>query len=171
MTNHRCYVHLVIVLAFITCASFDALAEDGACKPVVDAMAKQAVTPYHQYQTTTAAGSAGKSRESESINTPTMHYLKFDGKWSARPYDGKKNAADIVATMNSNKPTCSRVGDETIDGQAATLYRAHNPGMPDNQIWISASSGLPLRQVADTGVSHMVMRYDYANVQPPANAQ
>lgn len=159
------------ICALTVGAGTNAFAEADACNPIVDAMAKQAITPYHRYQTTTAADKSGKSRESESINTATMHYLKFGGKWSARPYDGKKNAADIVESMNSNKTTCSRVGEESVDGQAATLYRAHNPGMPDNQIWVSTSSGLPLRQVADTGVEHMEMRYDYTNVQAPAGVK
>lgn len=171
MTTHRRFTRLAIAFVLSAGANGGAFAEDDACKRIADAMAKQAVTPYHQYVTATATDKGGKSRESESINTVATHYLKVDGKWSARPYDGKKNAADILERMSSDKPTCSRVGEEVVDGQATTLYRAHNPGMLDNQIWISASTGLPLRQVADTGLSHMVMRNDYTDVQPPANAQ
>jgi hypothetical protein len=83
MTRHRCVVRLFVVLTFLTASTY-ALADEGGCKLVVDAMAKQAVTPYHAYQSSTVAGSPGKPRESESINTPTMHYLKVDGKWTSR---------------------------------------------------------------------------------------
>ncbi len=76
MTNRLRFVRFAIAFALAAGIGVDAFAEDGACKPIIDAMTKQTVTPYHEYLTTTAAGKGGKSRDSESINTATMHYLE-----------------------------------------------------------------------------------------------
>jgi len=80
-----------------------------------------------------------------------------------------------------SKQPCKLVRDESIEGQAATLYSAHDPqdgaSVVDTQIWISKSRGLPIRQVIDVdaggtrGTSHTDLRIDYLNVQPPAGVK
>ena len=83
-------------------------------------------------------------------------------------------------TAARSKQTCKLLRDEAVDGEAATLYSAHDVqesgSTVDSQIWISKSSGLPIQQTIDINVggargkSHTEARIDYANVQAPAGA-
>jgi hypothetical protein len=64
-----------------------------------------------------------------------------------------------------------------MNGEATAEYTTHTETADmksDTQVWISKSRGLPLRQDVDTdvggklGKSHVETRYEYDNVQPPA---
>ncbi|MFT3792562.1 MAG: hypothetical protein QM741_16195 [Rudaea sp.] len=149
------------------------------CDALIDAQTKAATTPKHMYITETAAYKNHRITHSEAIETAGMRYLQVGGKWSSYPYDGKQEAADTAQAWKEEnvKMTCTRTGDEAVDGQPAALYRVHqtsDAATVDTQIWIASGSGLPLRQTVDMdvggklGKSHREIRYDYANVQPPA---
>ena len=164
-------VSLALVAA-LACAP--ARAQTGACKPMADAMILLAATPNHQHIVETAAYKHGTS-ESEVVETGVTRYLRVNGKWRSHPYDAKAEAAEISRAMQVSKATCTNAGNGDIDGQAATLFRAHNQtddDVTDQQIWIGIN-GLPLKQVVDMNVggklgkSHREIRYDYADVQPP----
>ena len=66
--------------------------------------------------------------------------------------------------------------DDPVNGESAALYTTHDDtahGKSDNQIWVSKSKGLILRQEMDidtggaNGKTHLSVRYEYSNVQAP----
>jgi hypothetical protein len=74
---------------------------------------------------------------------------------------------------------CRYLRDETVDGEAAAVYhvRSENEGVKSQAVlWISKRTGLPLRSendidTGDKDKMHLAIRYDYANVQPPAGVR
>jgi hypothetical protein len=153
-----------------------AAAGDADCKAVIDAVIKQAGVPVHQKVTIESAQAPGRKIESEVIRIGDALYMQMRGHWMKRPYDAAKAMADAQEAMRKSSHTCSLVRREAIDGQAADLYKVHTEGpegVTDGEVWISAASGLPLRQrteMSAQGLSksrHEVV-FDYANVKAPA---
>ncbi|MEP6940041.1 MAG: hypothetical protein ABI846_09775 [Rudaea sp.] len=148
-----------------------------ACNAVFDAMAKLATTPHHQYMSEPAGDKPGHKRESEIVQTATMHYLKVQGTWVARAYDEKAAAALASRAANDGELTCKMVDNENVDGQPTNVFATHHEtdgGSADQRIWISTSTGLPLRQTIDIevgddrGKTHKDLRYEYMNVSAPS---
>ncbi len=153
-----------------------ALADDAACRAVLDAVIKQATVPVHQKISIESAAAPGKLLQSEMIRIGDTLYMQMRGQWTSRPYDGQKSANDARAAMQKAEHTCSRVRSEPVDGQAAELYSVQSKtasGGTESQIWISPASGLPLRQhtvmlEGGTARSQHDVRFDYTNVRAPA---
>jgi len=152
-------------------ASLPAHADDASCKPVSDAIAKQARTPYHETGTV-------NGKPFEKIYTTTTLYIGNNGRWLKTPAT-PKDVLDAQRETGSSLSDCKVMRTETIDGQRATVYAAHTQttmpaGSGDAQIWIGAS-GLTLKTVSDAQVeghkAHTDVRLTYDNVQAPAAAQ
>jgi hypothetical protein len=123
-----------------------------------------------------------KARTSELIYVNGKSYIQVAGKWMVSPMTPVKMAENRKETEADEEKTmtCRVVRDEAVNGEAATLYTAHqaNPDeKSDAQIWISKSRGVPLKLEMDldvggtAGKSHRTMRYEYNNVQAPAGVQ
>jgi outer membrane lipoprotein-sorting protein len=102
-------------------------------------------------------------------------YMQLQGRWMARPYDGQKIASDARQAMDKSGHDCTRAGSEAVEGQPADLYVVRSKtaqGTSESKIWISPSSGLPLRQHttliegATASGKHDVV-YDYKDVKAP----
>lgn len=155
-----------------------ALAADAACAPIMAAMQKLAITPNHQYMNQTAAFEK-TPKTSEIIITHTTMYLQVAGKWQSRPYDPQKSAQELAAAGDTPGMTCQATGEETVDGQPARVFRTRQQmddgDTVDGQLWVSKSTGLPLRQTIDMdvggkfGKSHTEERFEYDNVHAPAS--
>ena len=143
------------------------------CKLVSDAALKSISTAHHLYSTET-----GKNRASESIMVNGKTYIQYQGQWRQSPM----SPADMVAQEkenieNATAYTCHATGDETVGGQATTVYRVHTENetsKADAQVWVAKSTGLVMRTEEDidigatgTGKTHYSIKYDYANVKPP----
>lgn len=176
----RAHLALMLFLAAPTAGLLlpapPAAAGDADCKAVIDAVIRQAGVPVHQKVTIESAQAPGRKIESEVIRIGDALYMQMRGHWMKRPYDPAKATADAQEAMRKSSHTCSLVRREAIDGQAADLYKVHTEGpegMTDGEVWISAASGLPLRQrteMSAQGLSksrHEVV-FDYANVKAPA---
>jgi outer membrane lipoprotein-sorting protein len=153
----------------------EAIADDAACQAVLDAVIKQATIPVHQKISIESATAPGKALQSEMIRTGDTLYMQVRGQWTTRPYDGQKAANDAQQAMQNAEHSCTRVGSEVVDGQAADLYSVEAKtasGGTNSQIWISHASGLPLRQhtvMLEQGSAkgqHDV-RFDYSDVRAP----
>ncbi|MEO8802469.1 MAG: hypothetical protein ABI304_02370 [Rudaea sp.] len=151
-----------------------ALAENGGCGPVADAMMKLATTPRHSY---TTDSNGGKTISGELITTNDSMFIKVDGKWASRKYSPEGEKKDQQEAWQSTKATCQRVSDKTVSGVATVVYNILNKtedGTSSQKLWISTSTGLPLRAEIDldaddkASTRHISMHYDYVNVQPPA---
>jgi hypothetical protein len=146
---------------------------DPACKPVFDANDKTLDTPNHLYQEQTDAH--GKKSTGELITVNGERYLLMDGKWSKSGMtvaESKKQSEENK--KNAKVVTCKRVGSESVNGQAATVYTEHTEtedSKSDGKIWIS-SSGVILKTEIDLDPGsddrvHMTIRYEYGNVKAP----
>lgn len=159
------------ICSFVT----PAFAADAACQRMFDAATKLLTVPAHSYTTEILPG--GKSHTAELIYANGAIYLNLRGKWTR----SKMTPQDMIKQEQENirnaKTSCQHVRDEAVNGEAAALYMAHseNDGVKSEaQVWISRSKGLPLRteEDLDTGdgaQQHISIRYEYGNIQPPAD--
>ena len=167
---------LAAVAAVLTAGA--ALGGDSTCKYLADANARIYTIPAHLYQ---IDAGAGKTRTSELIYLNDKTYLEIGGKWHVSPMSPAKMAEIRKETEDEEikTMTCRAVRDEAVNGEAATLYSAHQEspeGKRDSQIWISKSRGVPLKLEMDIdggahGKNHRNIRYEYANVQVPASVR
>jgi len=151
---------------------------DSACQAVLDASDKLFTTPYHMYSTQAGAVVGnGKPMSSELVFSGGLQYILYNGKWSPSPLSTEELKALHERNRNNAKNmSCHYVRDESVNGESAALYSTHEEtahGKNDNQIWVSKSKGLILRQETDidtggaNGKTHISSRYQYANVQAP----
>lgn len=150
-------------------------ADDAACRAVLEAVIKQTTVPVHQKITIESAAAPGKPIQSEMIHIGDTLYMQVRGQWTARPYDRKKAAEDARQAMLKADHSCTRVHSEAVDGQSAELYSVQSKsatGSTDSRVWISSSTGLPLRQhtvMLEQGTTKMQheVAFDYADVRAP----
>lgn len=150
---------------------------DSACQVVLDASDKLFTTPYHMYMTQGGAGVGNRAPiNTEMVFSGGTQYILFNGQWNPSPL----STAELKALQERNKKnstvSCHYVRDKSVNGESAALYSTHEEsahGKNDNQIWISKSNGLILRQETDIdtggakGKTHLSSRYEYSNVQAP----
>jgi hypothetical protein len=142
------------------------------CQPLANAAGKLATTPTHIYGTTINNATDNKPTTTEMIYAKGAVYLKVGGNWMRT-----KLTPQELVTQDQDKRkngSCQYLKDESIDGEAAAVYSERSQsGEAQAQLWISKSSGLLLHMDWDIGSSgqghttHISMRYEYANVQPP----
>jgi hypothetical protein len=170
----RSMLFALIAIAVTALDSPPAHAAD-SCQPVFDAIAKLITTPSHSYTTSTAAN-GGKTRTAETIMTQGKKYIRGNGKWM----DTSVTTAEVLEQERENekngKATCQLLRSEAVNGEAAVVYslsRQTAGFKEDAQIWISKSTGIPLREEQDVdmggeiGKAHNSARFEYGNVQPP----
>jgi hypothetical protein len=158
-------------------ASTTARADD--CSAVSEALLKLATTPVHETVLVDRSGTpGGTSIRSELIQTGDTRYIQLGGKWVSRPYDARKEAADLKDRMQSEKRTCSKEKSEAVDGEDADVYAIHTTaesGDTDMRVWLSTARKLPLKVVGEQGgdgparIRHEI-HMDYVNVSVPADA-
>ena len=151
-----------------------ARASEADCTAILDAMVKMATTPVRQKVSIKMPGTR-PPLQTESIRIGDTMYMQARGQWFTQPYDGQKIAANARQALDAAPHTCSREGSEPVNGQPADIYRMENAASgskSESRIWISPTSGLPLRQHtillegANANGEHEA-RYDYTNVTPP----
>jgi hypothetical protein len=118
----------------------------------------------------------GQPRESETIVANGKVYVRVNGKW--RP--GMGNLQEMQEQQKENrehaKGTCQFQRNEMVGSELAALYSMQTESedaKEDAQIWISKTTGLPLREEQDinvggaAGKEHRSTRFEYGNIQPP----
>jgi hypothetical protein len=156
-----------------------ASAIDPSCKPATDAMMKQLATPTHAFVTEAAPG-GGRPEVKETIYAGGAIYVQMKGIWRRSPMSVQQMREQQEENQrNAKSMTCRYLRDETVHGEAAAVYRAQADveGIKsDATLWVSKRTGLPLRSEndLDTGDKtkrHLSIRYDYADVRPPAGVR
>lgn len=147
-------------------------ADDASCKPVTDAAAKMARTPYHEVATVD-----GKPFE-KIYTTTTLSTRINNGKWMTMPMTPQETL-DAMRESGSSLSNCKVLRTETVDGQRATVYAVTQSTANGSyksegeQIWIGAN-GLTLKTVSDAQAGgkkvHAETHVTYDHVQPPAGA-
>ncbi len=146
-----------------------------SCQTVFDAIQKLVTTPSHSY-TTSMAAKGGNPQTGETIMTQGKKYIRANGKWM----DSRVTTAEVLdqekESEKSGTSSCQFVRGESVNGDSASLYhmqRETRHFKEDSQIWISKSTGLPLREEQDMdyggaiGKRHNSGRFEYGNIQPP----
>lgn len=179
MTQRHTILLSICVLSTLCGTATTARAADAACKPVFDAMTKAAITPNHLFMTQTAAYNAAPE-SGETITTANKMYVNADGKWSTLPYNPQQQATEMREANKTGNVTCQYLRDEDVAGESTALYNTQDKQESGEtitvQVWISKSTGLPVKQIMDMdvggkrGKSHTDIRIDYSNVQAPAGA-
>lgn len=190
--RNQLYGHIRIwsVLTFGLICSMPALAMDPACQAPWAAEAGLKNKPFHMYMTSEdkyasanlskAAATIGAAgvKTSEEIWTGKDAYVLTRGKWIdmktsfAEMSQDDKDDPDIKKAREAER--CRTLPDEAAFGQPTTVYQMHNPELGvDTKIWVSKNSHLPIKSEITTHVGPMTSfksaRYDYGNVQAPAN--
>jgi hypothetical protein len=178
MLDHR-YVAGFVAMALAPLAVY-AQKDVASCKPLLDAAAKQASTPFHGYITTSAGVPGGKPRQDEMISVGGQHYFQYKGQWMRSKLDASALAKQGEENMHTaTVVSCRRVRDESVGGVSAVVYSTHmvNEGITsDGMTWIAQGTGLTLRSDSDIDTgdgdkSHVSSRYEYTNVHAPAVAE
>jgi hypothetical protein len=165
----------VPLLAALTPLVAQAQKDVASCKPVLDASAKLGATQYHSYSSTTESEAGSKPRLAESIHVGGASYILIMGEWKKSrltPADAAKLQQDNIESATAY--SCKRLREESVGGVTAIVYSSHIDNediTADTQIWIAKATGLLLRTDSDMGTTHIAQRYEYTNVQPPANVQ
>jgi hypothetical protein len=175
MFDHR-YVAGFVALVLAPLA-VHAQKDVASCKPLLDAAAKQASTPFHGYITTSAGVPGGKPRQDEMISAGGQHYFQYKGQWMRSKLDASALAKQGEENMRTaTVVSCRRVRDESVGGVSAVVYSTHmvNEGITsDGMTWIAQGTGLTLRSDSDIDTgdgekNHVSSRYEYTNVHAPA---
>jgi hypothetical protein len=153
--------------------AFAVPAIDPSCKPVFDANNKTLDTQNHIYEEET--DSRGKKRTSELITVNGERYLLMDGKWSkSRMTVAASKEQSEENKKNAKVVTCKRIGSDSVNGRAATVYTEHTEtedSKSDGKIWVSSSGVILKTEIdLDPGTNdrvHMTVRYEYGNVKAP----
>ena len=167
MKTLKAHFLIVVVALAGTLATMPAHADEASCKPVTDAVAKMARTPYHEVATV-------DGKPFEKIYTTTTLSTRVGGKWMTVPMTPQEVLEAMQETgLYSN---CKVLRTEIVDGQRATVYAAHRASpdtsfpSQDDQIWIAAN-GLTLKTVSDAQARghkvHAETHVTYDNVQAP----
>ncbi|MGH9503161.1 MAG: hypothetical protein ACRD20_09955 [Terriglobales bacterium] len=148
------------------------------CKVVFDATDKLMATPHHGYSNHVTQPKNGKPITStgEDISVGGVIYVKVSGAWRKSPM----TVQDWLKQQQENRKdsrnvSCRHLRDEAVNGEAAGVYSAHAETeylKSDATVWISKSRGVILHQDSDADMdgdkSHSSIRYEYANISPPA---
>jgi hypothetical protein len=161
------------------------LAAQTGCQPVEDAMNKVMTLPTHIYVAMTPVLNNGvKPRVQDTSSSETIYvggtmYSKFRGSWSRGDWTPQQVMKQEQENRQKSKYSCNFLRNESVNGETAAVYNMHSERSDlghitsDDQIWISKSKGLPLREEGDidsggpAGKHHHSVRYEYTNVQPP----
>jgi hypothetical protein len=159
---------------YLTAASVAGAQIPPGCEPIFAANDKLAETPYHAVTTTSLAG---RPQTSETISIGEATYVLTQGQWTRSPTTPKARlAAEREELGKAKSHTCTLIGDETVDGVAATHYRTHlqsATSVSDTDVWIAKATGLPVKRETDltrgggTLALHNAQRFDYANIRVP----
>ncbi len=141
------------------------------CDALYNAGIKSVQTPHHVYSTTTMRG--GEPKTGEAIYAGGVEYLKLQGKWMR----SRMTPADMLEAaqekLKTHPDTCTPVGDQVVNGQAVSVFKAHSNEMGTDQlVRILKSNGLMQGGTLTLPNGAVVeMRYEYDNVQAPAGVQ
>jgi hypothetical protein len=162
------------LLAAILCWSAPASSQD-SCQPVYDALTKLAATPSHSYASMTDP-SGGGATAAEFIYMQNKAYMKVGSNWTDGPMRPKELFEKEMQNRKNSHAKCQLVRSDSTEGQTATVYSLHGENehaKEDAQVWVSKTTGLPLREEADIELSgspgkrHVSNRYEYSNVRAP----
>ena len=157
-----------VTCAMLLAAPDNARASGSDCTAVQIAVALQSKTPFHATVTKvpTQAGAFATEKD-ESVWIGNKMYLTLGKSWHGAPMS-PDNAITGVTGGNLPFSACERLADESIGGQATSVYAAKMGSGEHVKLYISTKSGLILRDIVDEEFMIVTADFDYANVRAPA---
>lgn len=140
------------------------------CADLFAAATAQAKTPYDG--TVTTVKKSGETTKNEVVVLGAKMYIQVAGAWQSMPYDAQGTADDMMAKAKATKPTCQKVGSDTVNGEATTVFTEHAEtprGASDVRLWVSDSRHLPLKMEIHLPSGDVITQEThYDNVKAPA---
>lgn len=161
------FMSLIFALPALGFAVTPAWADD--CATVLSATTVTAKTPY----SATIVKSGAQTGTDQVIYDGKVMYVQTHGKWIGIAMTPDE-IADEAKEKDKVKHSCQRVGDESVGGEAATIYATHTDteaGHLDSRIWISKSRGVALKSEVHLNSATMVETFKYGPVSPPAGVK
>jgi hypothetical protein len=166
-------------LALAATASVQSLAAETSCKAVFDAIAKQVMTPNHEYMIQTVGADKSKREQREVINTGTVQYFLVGGEWHTMKETPKETLQRERENEASSEVSCRYLRDESVEGVSTAVFSEHSKadtGESNALIWISKGNSMPVREQVDMdpgnpGARHLEVRIVYSNVQAPGGVK
>ncbi len=172
---YRAYPALVVCVSLIWFAAGSASlarAQD-ACKV---ALMRATSSPPRRIRLLHPNGGGRSSQTTEDISVDGAIYVQIHGKWRKSPLTVKQlQEQEQENRKDAQNTSCHYVRDEAVNGEAASVYKAHaeTEGLKsDGLVWISKRNGLVLRQEEDLDMSgdklHVSAHYQYGKVTAPS---
>jgi hypothetical protein len=139
------------------------------CAPVQASVALLYKTPFHAL-ITKAATRPGQFPTStdEAIWAGNKLSVKVGASpWVSTPVS-PDNVLGSVTGGVAHYRECRRLSDGAVRGEAAAVYAAKMESGEQVQLFISAKSGLLLRDIIDEDIMKVTADFDFANVRVPA---
>lgn len=157
-----------IVMCVVFALPSRASAGRADCAAVQAAVVLQSKTPFHAVITKapTKAGAFPTSAD-EAIWAGNTFYMKLSSSWLKTPMTADGVLQGVTGGI-AHFSGCRRLADEVIRGEATAVYAAKMESGEQAQLWISAKTGLLLREVVDEDIMKVTAEFDYANVHAPA---
>lgn len=167
------YVAAVAIAALVGGAR-PARAADSGCTVPFSASDKTRQSPAH-VEVIRSAGKGEKPKRSEAIYAGGKIYVTINGQWKVSPISMADMQKQQEENRRNSKYGCRLLREESVDGEPASVFHVHSENddvKSDGDVWVSRSRGLILREeidmnTGDPSATHVTMRYDYRNVQPP----
>ena len=164
----------ICVAAGILAASPSALADD--CAQASEAAVAQAKVPHSVTHVMAAPGKPPVTIE--MIFLVDKAYARTNGNWALMPWSVRDQIDTITTSReraDKTRHTCQKLSGQSIDGQAASLFIVKsetNGKVSEARMWISDSSGLPLKtEIHLGGGADVTDEFRYANIQAPPGAR
>ncbi|MDQ2735818.1 MAG: hypothetical protein M3Y55_12730 [Pseudomonadota bacterium] len=145
-----------------------ATAAGSSCEPLAAATMKLGSVASHQTTTYQHGGKSEVAMEAVVINGVKWMRVGAGSDWDKVTGNAGKGLEEL------RKADCRYVRDDSADGEPTAVYEIRHldgaVGSGVEQMWVSKSSGLPLRIVAGDGnsKSNAMTRFDYKGVKAPA---
>jgi hypothetical protein len=139
------------------------------CEPVQAAVTLLYKTPFHVLITKTATR---PGQFPTSTDEAIWANNKLSMKVGKSPWVGSRVSADnVLGSVTggiAQYSDCRRLSDAAVRGEPAAVYAAKMESGEQAQLFISAKTGLLLRDVLDEDIMKVTADFDFANVRAPA---
>jgi hypothetical protein len=151
-----------LTILFLLLAS-PAVADD--CPVVTAAMAKMTTVSSHQLSRSITDNA---SRQTETIVVGKDMYVNTNGVWTRTAFDAGKIAEEQKTYYQG--ATCAAGKTSTIDDEPVRVYTISTPS-ENSEVWISATTGLPVKQTVNKNGDIRQVEFEYTNVKAPTKKE
>jgi len=144
LKEHRFLAHTAVACMVVALGSACARSEEGSCRVLQESFAKLESTSTHIYSSV-FDGVDGTTTSLEMIQVRGVVYAKTADGWMKTALTPKDMVGESLQPRVGG--SCVFEKDDSLNGQSVAKFRVQSQGNDaKGQVWISKSSGLPVRQ-------------------------